>query len=247
MNTNAIAEQAVKPVFKTPCAEITKGASLFLDIGRGQIGKDKKEHLGFSPIKPGSYSGTFTRIEPPILVWRITNPKDFRPKMVGERWKVKVEEIEITSQLTNNKQFQKVLVRLSVIGRVETSFDFYDKEKKQYVIETRSGRVTVHKAVFETEEEIKEYGGEQRGQPMVFRVHTVYAIINGTRGYAVLETLNAAVNKSALVDEKASLIAQETLKNKGHGNAREFRVRAEKEVDKYFARLPEMPLNLRSI
>ncbi|MBI5004586.1 MAG: hypothetical protein HZC04_00140 [Candidatus Lloydbacteria bacterium] len=223
MDTKAkVADQAEKenPVFKTPCMEITKGASLFLDIGRGKIGKDKKEHLGFSPLKPTSYSGTFTRTEPPILVLRIANPKQFKPKMVGERWKVRVEDMEITSELTRNKQFQKVLVRLSVLGRVENSSKFYDKEKEQYVIETRSGRATIRKEVFETEEETQEYRGEQRGQPMVFRVRSVYPIINGARGDMVSQTLILATNKFVLVGEKASQITRETLKAGGHGNTR---------------------------
>lgn len=244
-STTVVGQEAF---FQTQYAKIQNGALLFLDIGPGKIGKDDKEYLGFSPIKPLKYGGaTFKRKELPILIFRITNPENFNPEITGERWKARVEKIEVTSQLTNNKQFQRVLVHIFVIERVENSFQFYDKKTKQYIVGTRSGRVTISQNSFSTEEEPVEYRDQQRGEQMAMRVYNVYAQVNGTTRELVSQTLVGAASKSILVKERASEIAQEALKKGKHGDNKNFIERAKKEVEEYFAGLPEMPKKLKEL
>ncbi|MBI5400984.1 MAG: hypothetical protein HZB12_02625 [Candidatus Yonathbacteria bacterium] len=243
MNTSAVVLAEQEVFFKTSLVEIKKDASLFLDVGKGKLGKDKKEYLGFPPIKPIEYGGAFKMPEPPILIFKISNLKNFRPEMVGERWEVKVERIEITSQLTSNKQYQRVLVRISVVKRMEHEFRHYDRETTSYIIGVRSGRALIAQDFFKTEEEVVEYHDPR--EQAVRKVCNVYARIGSVREL-VSQIIMGGVLESALILERASAIFKKAMQSRDHGDMRKFREKAAEEIRKYVEALPKMPKHLIS-
>ena len=243
MNTSTVAPVEQEVFFKTSLVEIKKGASIFLDVG-GKLEKNGKQYLGFSPIRPLKYGGAFKRTEEPILIFKISNQKHFIPEMEGERWEVRVDNIEITSQLTSNKQFQRVLVYISVIKRVEHAFRHYNKETEIYTVGVRSGRATITQNFFETEEEIVEYRDERNRERAVRKICNVYAQIGDAREL-VYQIILGGVIEPTLVLEKTSELFKKALQNKRHGDTRAFKKEAEAEVKKYLDGLPEMPRELK--
>ena len=241
MNTSTVTPVGQTIFFQTAYGEIKKGSYLFLDVGPGKIGKDKKEYLGFQPIKVKRFGGKFNK--PPILIIRVGNQEHFKPEISGERWKVLIKDTEVTPQLTTNKKFQRVLLHIEAIERVENTFEYYDKKSKQYVVETRSGRLTISRDIFETEEEETEF--RNKDKDYIMTVTNVYARVNESARQLIYQSLFGGVYRQTLVDDRSAELFNNALKTKKHGTSKSFRGQAEQEIENRFNNLPEMPAVLK--
>ena len=238
-----IGEKAENLVFQAGHRKIAVGEVVFLDVAEKT--KMAGNYFGFKPIKKfKKFSGATFQLSP-ILIFRITNPENFKPEISGEKWQVRVEKIEITLQPTTNNAFQRVLVHIHVVERVENTYEFYDEYSEQFVIVTKSGAVIICRDTFPTEKEVVEYRNDSN--QMIMEVLNVYARVSESARTLIFQKLVGGVSKEVLIEKRASEIAQDAFRNNKRGATSKFNEAAKKEVEEYLKNLPEMPKTLKSV